>query len=625
MEKQKQYDEKKVIDPKIHRRILGFLNTARSPKDLMLPPQQKVDIEEEHQVISPIRAKRAPRRKPVRGATALIDAQTAKAIFSWRENNEPLTGYTHIKFLFELFERPVAAELTAHLSTHFGRANFGEMAELILENPDGTPVSHSIEHAAVLRSGKVILWGDPLEYVLWTPNPPVATPPETAWAAFPTTYLAAGGVVTNFEPVCSGHSFLTNGKLLVVGGEPQGSVKGAWKFDPIAEIWERTAGDMAVARWYPTASTLGDDSGRVMVASGVFNAVPPLLMEIYSESTDSFLPVAITGVDDKAFPQLYPGLNVLPSGLVFYTPVGFSSCGGIPAGAAVQSAYFSFSDQLTGSWTDIGVNFRYKGMSLLLLRKNVADPDRIMVAGGGIAADMTTSQVIDISTPVPAWGATTVMNHPRRNVNVVQLPNGKVFACGGRNELNAAVLPCELYDPTADSWDLMDTLSHERAYHSVAVLLPSAKVMTTGGGGDCALSFNSSLEIFSPPYLFNPDGTEATRPVITSYPDPAAGQMVHHGATFELGISDPLDVSTIVMVRPMAVTHQTDTEQRVIQLSHMPSGPGTRTVTAPSGSVYPYGGPAGGHSHSIAPKGYYMLFVLNNQGVPSEGKFVFLH
>ncbi|MCH7566808.1 MAG: hypothetical protein IH787_04000, partial [Nitrospirae bacterium] len=87
----------------------------------------------------------------------------------------------------------------------------GEMAELILENPDGTAVSHSIEHAAVLRSDKVIMWGDPLEYVLWTPSPPVGVAPETAWAAFPTTYLDAG-VVTNFEPVCSGHSFLTDGK-----------------------------------------------------------------------------------------------------------------------------------------------------------------------------------------------------------------------------------------------------------------------------------------------------------------------------------------------------------------------------------------------------------------------------
>ena len=64
MEKPKRYDEEKVIDPKIHRRILAFLNAARSPKDPMLPPQQKVEIKEEHRVISPIRAKRAPRRKP---------------------------------------------------------------------------------------------------------------------------------------------------------------------------------------------------------------------------------------------------------------------------------------------------------------------------------------------------------------------------------------------------------------------------------------------------------------------------------------------------------------------------------------------------------------------------------
>ncbi len=614
-----------VIDVKVHRRILRFLNAARRPEDLILSPQQETEFQEKHRVISPLHARRAPKRKPARGSIPLIDAKTAKDIFNWREKNEPLYGYTNIKQLFEVLKRDTALKLIAHLSTHFGRANCGEMEELILENPDGTAVSHSIEHAAVLRSGKVIMWGDPLEYVLWTPTPPVGVVPETAWAAFPTTYLNAAGVVTNFEPVCSGHSFLTDGKLLVVGGEPFNSVYGAWKFDPIAEIWERTAGDMTVPRWYPTALTLGDDSGRVLVASGVYNAPIPLLMEIYSESTDSFSPVAITGAVDKAFPQLYPGLNVLPSGLVFYTPVGFSSCGGIPPGAAIESAYFSFSDQLSGSWTDIGVNFRFKGMSFLLLKKDPADPDRIMVVGGGTAADMTTSQVIDISTPTPAWGATTVMNHARRNVNVVQLPDGTVFACGGRNELNAAVFPCELYDPATDTWDLMDLLTHERAYHSVAVLLPSAKVMTTGGGGDGLLSINSTLEIFSPPYLFNPDGTEATRPEITSYPDPDAGEMVHHGASFELGILDPADVSSIVMVRPMAVTHQTDTEQRVIQLTHVPSTPGTRTVTAPSGSVYPYGGPAGGHSHSVAPKGYYMLFVLNNQGVPSEGKFVFLH
>src|SRR3989475_7363181 len=35
--------------------------------------------------------------------------------------------------------------------------------------------------------------------------------------------------------------------------------------------------------------------------------------------------------------------------------------------------------------------------------------------------------------------------------------------------------------------------------------------------------------------------------------------------------------------------------------------------------------PHGGHPHAVAPKGYYMLFAVNIQGVPSEGKFIFLH
>jgi hypothetical protein len=35
--------------------------------------------------------------------------------------------------------------------------------------------------------------------------------------------------------------------------------------------------------------------------------------------------------------------------------------------------------------------------------------------------------------------------------------------------------------------------------------------------------------------------------------------------------------------------------------------------------------PHGGHPHAFAPKGYYMLFAVRNDGVPSEGKFIFLH
>ncbi len=71
----------------------------------------------------------------------------------------------------------------------------------------------------------------------------------------------------------------------------------------------------------------------------------------------------------------------------------------------------------------------------------------------------------------------------------------------------------------------------------------------------------------------------------------------------------------MVLIRPMAVTHQTDSEQRVIQMPFYTSGAAQLTVSAPDG------GPA----HAMAPRGYYMLFLLNTSGVPSEGKFVHLH
>jgi galactose oxidase len=58
-------------------------------------------------------------------------------------------------------------------------------------------------------------------------------------------------------------------------------------------------------------------------------------------------------------------------------------------------------------------------------------------------------------------------------------------------------------------------------------LLPDASVFT-GGGGLCGTmcgmyggANHDNAEIFSPPYLFNPDGSPATRPVITSAPQSA--------------------------------------------------------------------------------------------------------
>jgi hypothetical protein len=55
-----------------------------------------------------------------------------------------------------------------------------------------------------------------------------------------------------------------------------------------------------------------------------------------------------------------------------------------------------------------------------------------------------------------------------------------------------------------------------RQYHSTALLLPDGRVLSSGGGicGTCdqVRYLAKNAEIFSPPYLFQADGTPAPRP-----------------------------------------------------------------------------------------------------------------
>jgi hypothetical protein len=76
----------------------------------------------------------------------------------------------------------------------------------------------------------------------------------------------------------------------------------------------------------------------------------------------------------------------------------------------------------------------------------------------------------------------------------------------------------------------------------------------------------------------------------------------------------PSEIQRVVLVRPAAVTHQTDSEQRVLPLSFQVNGADTIEATAPGGT-----GP-----NPIAPRGHYMLFILNQQGVPSVSKWIFV-
>jgi len=198
------------------------------------------------------------------------------------------------------------------------------------------------------------------------------------------------------------------------------------------------------------------------------------------------------------------------------------------------------------------------------------------------------------------------MSQPRIEMNATLLPSGQVLALGGsaRDEDAAtASLNADLYDPATNTFSPAGANTFPRLYHSNAVLLPDATVLLIGGNPQRGL-YENHLEIYTPAYLFTVTGGFAVRPTITDAPAGPIG----YGTTFTVHTPIAADIASVVLVRPGAVTHAFDMDQRLVGLSYT-AGLGALNVTAP---------PNG----NIAPPGYYMLFILNSAGVPSIASFV---
>jgi FtsP/CotA-like multicopper oxidase with cupredoxin domain len=445
-----------------------------------------------------------------------------------------------------------------------------------------------IVHAALMRTGRVLVWsgtaevGDPLESRVW--NPVTGTM---------TTQLFGEDLF------CAGQTFLSDGRLLIGGGAPAGSLDSTHIFDPATENWTKV-NDMLRARWYPTLVPLAD--GRVMAFSG--SGVSDV--EVYSPATGTW--TLVTGAT-RNFPELYPSLHVVPNGQIFYSRTGWA----MAATGNTNTAYLSLTGPTSGTWSDLGAlqfNDRQEGTAVISVDTSATPPAaRVTIIGGGVSAAATlrnpqTAETIDLTTfaPAPAWTRTADMHYPRVNVNAVLLPDGTIFVVGGQRagKWNAdpqAVLEPEIYDPRSDTWTVMAPMEHPRQYHSIAVLLPDGRVLTAGGVDPrpgVVERDQRSMEVFSPPYL-----AMGPRPVITTAPGAVA-----YGATFDIVTPDPGGVDAVVLMRPGAVTHHTDAGQRYVKLA----------ITGRTAAHVSVRAPANG---DLAPPGFYMLFIVKANGVPS--------
>jgi hypothetical protein len=186
------------------------------------------------------------------------------------------------------------------------------------------------------------------------------------------------------------------------------------------------------------------------------------------------------------------------------------------------------------------------------------------------------------------------------------LPDGAVLATGGGPTTDAlgvdnAVLATELWSPATETWTTLASMQRPRLYHSTALLLPDARVLVLGGGrfnGGDAPTDQKSSETFSPPYLF-----KGTRPVITSAPATAT-----YGSSMSVQTPDAASIGSISLIRIGSVTHSFNTSQYIVPLPFA-AGAGTLSVQTPANA-------------NLAPPGYYMLFILNTNGVPSVASIV---
>jgi hypothetical protein len=411
---------------------------------------------------------------------------------------------------------------------------------------------------------------------------------------------------------CNGMLDLGDGRPIIVGGSsavapPYGDYR-ASVFDPATQKFNEVE-SMADGRWYATVTNLGD--GTFMAFSGLASksGTAPIpdndgggnvvnkTVEFYKIGTGWSTPYTAPWT-----PPLYPRMHLLPNGNVFCS------------GEQRVSTMFTPSTQ---TWTlnyatTIYARTRKGGSSVLLpLSPATGYIPKVMIMGGDTPNATATAEIIDLSAVTPAWRSVAPMSLPRTRMNAVILPTGKILALGGSakdEDGTTASLPADLFDPTTETWTSAGVATYPRLYHSCALLMPDGTVEVVGSN-PVKGTYEQHIELYSPAYLFAVDGNgnviPAVRPTITSAP-----AEIGYGSDFTIETPDAANISSAVLMRNGSSTHSFDFEQRQIQLSFT-AADGSLTATAPPTGL-------------IAPPGYYMLFLLNQSGVPSIAQMVHL-
>jgi hypothetical protein len=377
---------------------------------------------------------------------------------------------------------------------------------------------------------------------------------------------------------CAGHSFLSDGRLLVSGGHIKAyhGIPDLNLFTAGTQSWTPST-PMQHGRWYPTNTTL--PSGQVLILGGSDQAgIQVLEPEIWSGGSLRVLTTASLEL------PYYPRAFLAPNGKVFY------------AGEERLTRYLDPAG--TGAWSTVGdrlYGLRDDGAAVMY------DVGKILYVGGGRTTK--TAEIINLNSARPAWHWTGSMAFSRRHLNATILPTGEVLVSGGTsgtifNDISKAVRPAEIWNPATGLWRTVASSNVSRAYHSTSILLPDGRVLLAGSGAEKGEPDETNGELFSPPYLY-----KGGRPTITSAPS-----LIRYNTPFSVVTPQADLITKVSLIRLGSATHSFDMNQRFQTLGFV-YGSGALTISAPT-------------SRSVTPPGHYMLFLLKSNGVPSRAKIV---
>lgn len=381
-------------------------------------------------------------------------------------------------------------------------------------------------------------------------------------------------------------------KILIAGGDarPDGhtnmGVDDVNLFDADThEMRPATDGEMNAARWYPTTISL--PSGQVLILGGIdVHGVGQGTPELYTPGEGWRSLTGATDVDVAAV-YSYPKAWVGPTGEVFYIANGDGPDGKLELMAL-----------------DVSGDGSLREVARLPFYLDWDSPAIMYDTGKILINDFDTGLwTIDITTAVPEVVRVATLPQQKNYGNMTVLADGRVLFNGGSGQGNleaGAEKIAYVWDPATGALTALPPEAQPRLYHSTTILLADGSVISLGGGS-ASIAENDYLDgqIYRPDYLFNADGSAATRPVISGAPATVAP-----GDTFRLSVDDAGAIERLTFAKTGAVTHNINMDARFTEMHFHAVDATTIEVHLPADA-------------QAITAGSWMLFAWNTAGVPS--------